>query len=327
MKNIAVVCGGDSGEYYISIGSAEMVMKQLDEKRYKGYQIIIKKDDWKFVDPDGIKHDLDKTDFSLQLNGKKIQFDGVFNAIHGTPGEDGKLQGYLDMLNIPYTSCNMATSALTFNKYFCNRFVDSFGINTAVGLSFLKGESINGTEVTEKLGLPLFVKPAESGSSVGISKVNKKEDLESAIDLAFKEGDRIIIEEFIDGREIACGVINRGEELIVLPLTEIISKKDFFDYEAKYTKGMADEITPADINQDAEQDIKTLSSFLFKQMNCKGFVRFDYILTETDLYFLEVNTIPGITEASIMPKMAEAFGMSIQEFFGIALDNLFGKDS
>ena len=324
MKSIAIVCGGNSGEYDISIGSAQMVLKHLDRERYAAYLVVVKHKDWYYTDQDGNKFPVDKNDFSLLINDKKIVFDGVFNAIHGTPGEDGKLQGYFDMLEIPYTSCDPATSALTFNKYFCNRFVSSFGVKTADAVSILKGESYNQKEIIDRLGLPLFVKPAESGSSVGISKVNLAAEFEEAMTCAFAEGDRVLVEEFIDGREIACGLINKGAELIVFPLTEIISKKDFFDYEAKYTKGMADEVTPADIDEDAERDIKTLSAFLFRQMNCKGFVRFDYILTRTDLFFLEVNTIPGITEASIMPKMAEAFGMSIEEFFGIAVENMFG---
>lgn len=323
MKNIAIVCGGNSGEYEISIGSGKMVEKNLDSNRYKGYLIEIRNLDWFYNDNKGVRYDIDKTNFSLILNGEKVEFDGIFNAIHGTPGEDGRLQGYFDLIGLPYTSCNAATSALTFNKYLCNRFVTSFGINTARSVSFTFGEHINKEEVIENLGLPLFVKPAESGSSVGISKVNIKDELDEAISSAFSESDRIIIEENINGREMACGVINKGKELIIFPLTEIISKKDFFDYEAKYSHGLADEITPAEIDADAEQDIKTLSAFLFHQMDCKGFVRFDFILTENDLYFLEVNTIPGITEASIMPKMAEAYGMSIKDFFTIALDNLF----
>ena len=323
MKNIAIVCGGNSGEYDISVGSARMVLKSLDKDRYKAYQVFIKHEDWYYTDQEGMKFKIDKTDFSLQINNIKVKFDGIFNAIHGTPGEDGKLQAYFDLIGMPYTSCGQATSALTFNKYFCNRFVSSFGIKTADGVSFLKGESIDKQALIDRLGLPMFVKPTESGSSVGISKVNHKDDFEEAVKLAFGVGDRIIIEAFIDGREIACGVMNKDKEVIVFPLTEIISKKDFFDYEAKYTKGLADEITPADIDEDAEQDIKALSGFLFRQMNCKGFVRFDYILTESDLYFLEVNTIPGITEASIMPKMAQAFGLSNKEFFGIVVDNMF----
>ncbi|HEY9114001.1 MAG TPA: D-alanine--D-alanine ligase [Bacteroidales bacterium] len=323
MKNIAIVCGGYSGEYEISIASANVVSKNLDTKKYKPYLIVIQKKEWFLEDEKGEKHLVDKHDFSLNLAGKKIRFEGVFNAIHGTPGEDGKLQGYFDMLHLPYTSCNQATSALTFNKFFCNHFIQNLGLSVAKSFSFLEGEKINKTEIIETLKLPVFVKPAESGSSVGVSKVNKIEEFDKAVELAFKEGDRILIEEFIKGREIACGILKKGKEIIVFPLTEIISKKEFFDFEAKYNTTLADEITPADVNTEVEQDIKTLSAYLFHQLNCKGFVRFDYILTKEDLYFLEVNTIPGISEASIIPQMAESFGMTKTELFTIALDNLF----
>lgn len=323
MKNIAIVCGGNSGEFEISVGSGQMVAKNLDKNLYNGYLIVIRNKEWYFEDNAGKRHEIDKSDFSLNIDGEKVNFDGIFNAIHGTPGEDGKLQGYFDILGLPYTSCNLATSALTFNKFYCNRYVNSFGIQTAKGFSFSRGEQINFSEVIEKLGLPLFVKPAESGSSVGITKVNMEDELDEAISFAFSESDRILIEENVAGREIACGVLKKAKELIVFPLTEITTKNDFFDYEAKYTHGMADEITPAIIDEEAEQDIKTLSSFLFRQMDCKGFVRFDYILTENDLYFLEVNSIPGMTEASIIPKMAEAFGMDMKEFFSIAIENMF----
>jgi D-alanine-D-alanine ligase len=247
----------------------------------------------------------------------------VFNAIHGTPGEDGKLQGYLDMLQIPYTSCNPATSALTFNKHLCNRFVNSYGIKTAYGMSFTKQDQLVVDRIVDQLKLPLFVKPVESGSSVGITKVREASELQDAVDVAFRESDRILIEENIHGREVACGIVNRGRELIVFPLTEIISKNEYFDYEAKYTAGMADEITPADLPDEVEQDIKTLSGFLFREMDCRGFVRFDYILSDNELFFLEVNTIPGISQASILPKMAEAYGMSFREFLNIAVGNMF----
>lgn len=325
MKDIAIVCGGYSGEYDISIESARVVARHLDSLKYKGYLVLIDKKGWFWEVGKGNLIEIDKNDFTPKSGSKKIKIDGVFNAIHGTPGEDGKLQGYFDMLNIPYTSCNQATSALTFNKYFCNRFVRDLGLNVADSISFLRGEIINREDVVAKLNLPVFIKPAESGSSVGISKVNRLEDFDQAVEIAFSIGDRILIEKYIKGREIACGIINKGREIIVFPLTEIISKKEFFDYEAKYTANMAEEITPAKVSFAVEQDIKALSSYLFHQMNCKGFVRFDYILTENELYFLEVNTIPGITEASILPKMAAAFGMSIGELFSIALDNLFEK--
>lgn len=323
MKKIAIICGGDSGEYEISIKSANVVKKHLDRHKYDGYLIIIKGTDWYFEDERGDKHLIDKRNFSIERNGETIQFDGVFNAIHGTPGEDGKIQGYLNMLDIPYTSSDLDTSALTFNKHLCNKFIRSYGISVADSITLFKGEQVDENQVVKNLGLPVFVKPARSGSSVGISKVNNQDDIQKAVQKAFAEDDLVLIESFIKGRELTCGMINKGEELIVFPITEILSKKEFFDYEAKYTKSLADEITPADIDIDVEQDIKTLSAFLFKQLGCKGFVRFDFILNEEGLYFIEVNTIPGMTEESILPQMAADYGMSLRELFGIALDNLF----
>jgi D-alanine-D-alanine ligase len=323
MKNIAIVCGGNSGEYEISIKSAAVVAQNINKNKYKGFLVVVQGSNWYWIDDDNQKHFINKDDFTLTVGSDKITFDGVFNAIHGTPGEDGKLQGYLDMLNIPYTSCNVATSALSFDKFLCNRFVNSYGIQTAHSVSFLKGEDINATVVLEELGLPVFVKPAQSGSSVGVSKVNAATDFDKAVKEALAVDERVIIEEAINGREIACGMIINKGELLVFPLTEIISKKDFFDYEAKYNEGFAHEITPANISTEAEEDIKTLSVFLYKQMNCKGFVRFDYILTPDNLFFLEVNSIPGISEASIIPQQAAAFGMSIGELFNIVIENMF----
>ncbi len=323
MKNIAIICGGDSGEYDISIKSGRVVSAHLDRNKYSSWLVEIKGNEWFYEDKAGKKYFIDKNDFSLNVAGAHIRFDGVFNAIHGTPGEDGKIQGYLDMLGIPYTSCGVDSSALSFNKHLCNKFISAYGISVANSVTFLKGEEIRQQEVIDTLGLPLFVKPARSGSSVGVSKVHTADKFEEAVKNALAEDDQVLIEEFIEGRELACGLINKGEELIVFPLTEIISKKDFFDYEAKYSEGLAREVTPADVDAHVEQDIKTLSVFLFRQMGCKGFVRFDYILSDKGLYFLEVNAIPGMTEASLLPQMAEAFGMSITELFTIALDNLF----
>ncbi|MDP2722259.1 MAG: D-alanine--D-alanine ligase [Bacteroidales bacterium] len=325
MKNIAIVCGGFSGEYEISIQSARVVAENLDKNRYNSYLIVITKNRWYYQDNNGAITDIDKNDFSLPLKDNKvIRFDGVFNAIHGTPGEDGKLLGYFDMLGLPYTSCSADVSALTFNKFLCNKFVSSYGITLAKSATFVKGEAIPYEEIVQNLGMPLFVKPASSGSSVGITKVKNSSELPEAVAIAFKEGDRVIIEEFIDGREIACGLIMKNQELIVFPLTEIISKKEFFDYEAKYTKGMADEITPpVNLELQAELDIKTVSSFLYRQLNCKGFVRIDYIVAKNGIYFIEINTVPGISNASILPQQAAAMGMPIDELFAIAVDAMF----
>ena len=323
MKKIAIICGGDSGEYEISMKSAHVVKDHLNRSKYEGYLVEIKGKDWVYKDEKGEKHQINKNDFSLPLAYGILKFDGVFNAIHGTPGEDGKIQGYFDLLDIPYTCCNQDTSALTFNKHLCNKFVSSYGVQVADSLTFFSGETVDLEQVIETLGLPVFVKPSRSGSSVGISKVSDRLQFPEAVSKAFAEDSQVLIEKFINGRELTCGMINKGEELIVFPLTEIISKKEFFDYEAKYDRSMADEITPADIDIDSEQDIKTLSAFLFKQLGCKGFVRFDYILSEEGLYFIEVNTIPGMTEESILPQMAADYGMSLTTLFGIALDNMF----
>ena len=322
MKNIAIVCGGNSGEYEVSMASGRAVYKHIDTAKYRPFLVVIKGQNWEYLPDEGDPVTIDKSDFSFELNGKHITFDGVFNAIHGTPGEDGKLQGYFDLLKIPTTSCSVDTASLSFNKFLCNRFIQSFGIQVARSFSFVKDEIINKDEVLQTLGLPVFVKPASSGSSVGVSKVSSPDQFQSAVDKAFHAGSRVLFEEFIDGREIACGLLKNKKELLVFPLTEVISHNDFFDFEAKY-QGKSKEITPAELDEEAEIEIKTLSSFLYRQMDCKGFVRFDYILTKDGLYFLELNSIPGMTEASLLPQQARAFGLSEKEFFTMVVDNLF----
>lgn len=324
MKNIAIVCGGYSGEYQISVQSAEMVKKNLDCNKYKSYVIVIERDTWYHLDDSNNRHLINKNDFTLVLENSIIKFDGVFNAIHGTPGEDGKLLGYFDLLKIPYTSCEMDTSALTFNKYLCNKFVQSLGIDVANSYSFVNGDKIDKDDLVNSLGLPVFIKPARSGSSVGISKVNSMTEFDRAVELAYKTDDRILIEETIVGREIACGLYLKNNELVVLPLTEIISKHDFFDYEAKYTAGLADEITPPDnLSIDHETDIKAISSLLYHKLGCKGIVRIDYILSETTLYFIEINTVPGLSPVSIVPKQAEAMGITVAQLFNTVVENMF----
>lgn len=324
MKNIAIVCGGYSGEYPISVQSAKMVERNLDNTKYNSYIIVIEKDSWYYKDESNNMHIINKNNFTINLDETTIKFDGVFNAIHGTPGEDGKLLGYFDLLNIPYTSCEMDTSALTFNKYLCNKFVQSLGIDIAQSFSFVKGVKINKIDVVKSLGLPLFIKPARSGSSVGVSKVNTLEEFDNAVELAYSADNRILIEETIIGREIACGLFLKNNKLIVLPLTEIISKHDFFDYEAKYTNGLADEITPPDnLSLDQETDIKAISALLYNKLGCKGVVRVDYILSETDLYFIEINSIPGMSGASIIPKQAEAMGITIGDLFNTVVEEMF----
>ncbi len=326
-KNIAIVAGGNSGEYEISIQSGSVVEKNLDTGLYNSYIIVIKGSDWYYLDKDCKRFDVDKNDFSIIIQGEKIIFDCVFIAIHGTPGEDGKLQGYFDLLAIPYTSCNQTTSALTFNKWFCNMIVKSLGVKTAKSILLKKNQKINTDRILKEIPLPCFVKPNNGGSSVGISKVDKKEMLQDAIKTAFKEDDEVIVEEFIDGTEITCGIIKSKGKVYVLPITEIVSNKEFFDYDAKYTPGMADEITPARISEKTEKECKTTSVYLYENLNCSGLVRFDYILHDELLYFLEVNTVPGLTEDSIIPRQAKVMGISIRQLITMAIEDTLDRKS
>lgn len=315
---IAVLAGGDSGEYEVSLASARVVRKYLDEGLYEPYIIMIKGHDWYHEAGDGTRILVDKNDFSITLGDKKITFDCVFNAIHGTPGEDGKIQGYLEMLGIRHTSCDLYTSSLTFNKYFCNGFVHKLDVKTAKSVLIRRDQKPDVEVIVKELGLPCFVKPNAGGSSVATTKVTMMEQLLDAIGLAFGEDDQVLVEQFIGGTEITCGVIRAGGKVLALPLTEIVSKKDFFDYEAKY-HGMADEITPARIPDGIADECKELSIMLYRELNCKGMVRFDYIFNETGMYFLEANTVPGLSEASIVPQQAAEAGISLSRLFTLMI--------
>jgi D-alanine-D-alanine ligase len=269
---------------------------------------------------------VNKNDFSIDMLGEKITFDCVFIAIHGTPGEDGKLQGYFDMLGIPYTSCDHATSALTFNKYFCKNYISNFGVKTAKSIYITRHGQMISEEILQELKLPVFVKPNNGGSSVGMSKVNKSAELNPALEKAFKEDDELLVEEYIKGREITCGVLNYKRKLLILPVTEIISKKEYFDYEAKYTPNLSDEIVPAQIPEADYKECQETSAMLYEKLNCKGVVRFDYIFNDSGMYFLEVNTVPGLTEASIVPKMAKTYGLTLQQLFSMLVEEAMGSN-
>lgn len=309
MYNIAIVAGGNSGEYEISMKSGKQVELHMDLSRFRPFLIEVNETRWRYTI--GSKSfPVDKNDFSLTIGKRKVRFDGVFNAIHGTPGEDGKLQGYFDMLGIPYTSSGVTTSAVSFNKSFCKDVVAGYGVDVAKSVHLYKGVKGGEPEVLKNLTLPVFVKPNNGGSSVGMSKVNHKKDLKAALAKAFNEDNEILVEEFIKGRELTCGVIKCKGEVIAFPVTEILSKKEFFDYEAKYEPGMADEVVPADIPAKVADACREISKNLFIKLGCKGIVRFDFILSGGRFYFLEVNTVPGITSASIVPKMAKAYGWS-----------------
>jgi D-alanine-D-alanine ligase len=322
-KNIALVAGGYSGEYVISVQSAVTIENNLDSSKYNVYKIIITKESWSHTSADGQLVEVDKNDFTLTINGNKISFDAVFIGIHGTPGEDGRLQGYFEMLDIPFTSCGMVTSALTFNKSYCNKVVDALQVvNVSKSVHIFRNQPYNTTEILQQLRLPVFVKPAEGGSSIGMSKVKTAEELQPAIDKAFNEDVQILIEEFIKGRELTMGLYRSNGAITTLPITEVVSSKEFFDYEAKYTPGVSNEITPAPVTADIAQQVQETSAILYNKLNCKGIVRVDFIYEESTgkLYFLEINTMPGQSENSLVPQQVRAAGKTLQEFYGLLLE-------
>ena len=322
-KNIALLAGGYSGEYVISIQTAETIEKSLNKELYNIYKIIVTKEEWYYNDGDK-KIQVDKNDFSLTIKGEKINFDCVFIAMHGTPGEDGRIQGYLDMLQIKYTTCNSIVSALTFNKSYCNKVVKAFNVvNIANSVHLIKGEPYSMGAILDQLKLPVFVKPNESGSSLGVSKVKEVGGLLPAIEKAFREDNQVLIEEFIEGRELTIGVYRANGYLYALPATEIVSKNEFFDYEAKYTPGVTTEITPAKIDNNLKEQLETKASYIYRHLNCRGIVRMDFILQRNTnkLFFLEVNTMPGQSENSIVPQQVRASGKELQDFYGEILED------
>src|SRR5438552_4146371 len=315
-KNIALVTGGFSGEAVISYKSAITIDNNLDREKFEVYKIDVRPEGW-FYESGGGKTEIDKNDFSLFLDGRKIQFDAVFIGMHGTPGEDGKLQGYFDTLNIPYTSCDAATSALTFNKRYTVAIAAFSGINVAKSEVLIKNNFQNPAEVASKLRFPVFVKPNNGGSSIGMSKVNRQSDeFGAAIEKAFKEDDQVLIEEFIAGREFTVGVFKTKENIIVLPITEVLSQKDFFDYEAKY-EGASSEVTPAEIDEVVADKIRDAAKKIYRVFNCRGVVRIDFIYNEEakQPFMLEINSIRGQSEASIVPQQVRVMGWSLKEFY------------
>lgn len=314
-KNIAVIYGGDSSEYVISVQSGAYIKSLINQDKYNVIPMLFNKKDWR-VD-EGIYKGCSvlKDDFSIQFNNNKIKIDCAIIVIHGTPGENGILQAYFDLVKIPYLGCTTEVSVLTFNKYFCNNFLRPFGYNISKSILVKKNESFNIDEIYSSLGSPIFIKPNSGGSSFGISKIYKKDEINSAIHKALQESDEVILEQFIGGTEITCGMVKLGDKYEVFPLCEIVSKNDFFDYEAKYDPKFADEIVPARISKDLTNKCKQLSIKLYEKLSCKGIVRFDYILKDNKFYFLEVNTIPGATKNSIVPKMIRESKITLEEIY------------
>jgi len=316
--------GGYSSEYEISLKSGEVVYQYLDKTKYNAYRIHIFKEKWVYVDDNGNEFPIDRNDFSVSVNGVKVIFAVVFNAIHGTPGEDGLMQAYFELLGLPQTSCDYYQAALTFNKRDLLSVLKPYGIKTATSYYLNKGEIINSDEIVKKVGLPCFVKPNRSGSSFGISKVKSANELPLAIENAYKEDNEIIIESFLDGTEVSVGVINYQGEIKVLPITEIVSENDFFDYEAKYL-GKSQEITPARISPEMTQKVNEVAKRSYEILKMKGFSRSEFILVDGEPYMLEMNTIPGLTTESLIPQQAKAEGISLEDLFTNAIELAFNN--
>jgi D-alanine-D-alanine ligase len=319
-KNIAVAMGGYSKEAEISLKSGEIVYKHLTKnENYKVYRAQILKNGWTIKTDAGEEIPIDKSNFSVIINGEPIHFDCVFNTIHGTPGEDGLFQGYLQTLEVPQTACDYYQAALTFNKRDCISVLRANGIKTAKNIYINKGDDINPSAIVEYIGLPCFVKANRAGSSYGISKVKHKDDILTALEHSFKEDDEVIIESFLDGTEVSVGVININGDILALPVTEIISENEFFDFEAKYL-GKSKEITPAAISDAQTKDVKDQAVRIFKLLKLKGLTRSEFIFHNNEPHFLECNACPGLTEASILPQQAKAAGISLQELFTNAVE-------
>lgn len=318
---IAFVTGGYSSEAEISYKSAITIEKNLDLDKFEVYRINITPSSWFHTTPDGVNVEVDRADFSLLLSGRKISFDAVLIGIHGTPGEDGKLQGYFDLLGLPYTSCDAATSALTFNKRYTVAVAAFGGISVAKSLHLFRHTPLPVEQILSQLALPVFVKPNNGGSSIGMSKVNEASELPAALDKAFKEDDQILIEEFIQGREFTIGVYRSKGEIHTLPFTEIFSEKEFFDFEAKYN-GLSREITPAACSDDIAQKIRTAAKKVYEIFNCRGIVRMDFIydLKKEEPFLLEINTVPGQSEMSIVPQQVKAAGGNLRDFYSSLIE-------
>lgn len=323
-KNIALVTGGYSGESVISYKSAETIRQHIDTEKWNCYLIDINPAGWFYATAEGERSPVDKNDFSIMVNGNKINFDAVLVGLHGTPGEDGKLQGYFDCLGIPYTSCDAATSALTFNKRYTVAFASFAGMHVARSLHLFKEAPLTAEAILKQLSLPLFVKPNNGGSSLGISRVNEAGQLDAALKKAFDEDTQVLVEEFISGREFTIGVFKSKGNIIALPITEIITKNEFFDFQAKY-EGASEEVTPANIDALMADKIRNEAKKAYVVFNCRGVVRIDFIFNEESgqPHILEINTVPGQSAASIVPQQVRIMGWSLKEFYSALIEECF----
>ena len=334
MENIAVIYGSDSSEWEVSCRSGEFTASRVDGSKFNVYEIFARYGNWslaayrkknsmRVVIPEDQRPQIDKTDFSVMIGESKVKFDYAYIMQHGTPGENGLMQGYLEMLGVPHSGCNAFVSAITFDKFSCKSYLkDVDFVKCADDLFLRKGESVEGLaqKAVEKLGLPMFVKPTDGGSSFGVTKVKSVEDFDKAVEYAFSEGNMLIAEAAIVGRELTCAVYYNGKENVALPVIEILTENEFFDYEAKYN-GHSKEVCPAQIPDSLRDEIQETSKKIYAHLGCSGLVRVDYICAEDGLYFLEVNTIPGMTAASLVPQMVRAAGMDMTDFLTTVIEN------
>jgi len=319
MKKIAVICGGYSGEAAVSMKSAAMVMNNIDRNQYEPTKVVITPDRW-YAEWEGSEVDMDKNNFSVPTPSGAYGFDAAFIIVHGTPGEDGQLQGYLNMIGLPYTTGDVLNMAVTFNKKMTTRTLGQMGFRVAKSIVLNRDEPYSVSFLTANLGLPCFVKPNCGGSSIGTSRVNVSEEMHIALEKGFKEDEQVIIEEFIAGTEVTCGVIKYQGKVMALPITEIVSKKEFFDFEAKY-QGASEEITPARLSEEITRSIQSQCEDIYKKLECRGMIRIDFLIRGEEIFVVEVNTVPGFTEASIIPQQAGVIGISKTELITTVLNS------
>ena len=320
-RTIAIIAGGDTSEFYVSLRSAQGIYSFIDKEKYNLY--IVEMEGLQVQLPDGKKAPVDRNDFSFVNGTDKVKFDFAYITIHGTPGEDGRLQGYFDMLRIPYSCCGVLAAAITYDKFTCNQYLKAFGVRISESLLLRQGQSISDKDVVEKIGLPCFIKPSLGGSSFGVTKVKTREQIQPAITKAFNEAQEVLIEAFMDGTEITCGCYKTKEKSVVFPITEVVTNNEFFDYDAKYN-GQVDEITPARISDDLTRRVQTLTSAIYDILGCSGIIRVDYIITAGDkINLLEVNTTPGMTATSFIPQQVRAAGLDIKEVMTDIIENKF----
>ena len=322
-RTIAIVAGGDTSEYEVSLRSAQGIYSFIDKEKYTLYIVGMHGLDWHVRLDDGRTLPVDRNDFSFQLDGQKVKFDFAYITIHGTPGEDGRLQGYFDMLRIPYSCCGVLAAALTYDKFACNQYLHAYGVRIAESLLLRQGQTITDDEVVEKIGLPCFIKPSLGGSSFGVTKVKTREQIQPAIAKAFDEAQEVVVEAFMDGTEWTCGCYKTRDKSVVFPITEVVSHNEYFDYKAKYN-GESDEITPARISDELADRVKKLTSAIYDILGAQGIIRVDYIVTEGDkINLLEVNTTPGMTATSFIPQQVRVAGLDIKDVMTDIIENKF----